>query len=421
MPNKKRILLTEDSFFIAMMLSEFLNKNGYDVSNVTTGEEAVQIACSSDYPDLILMDIELAGEMNGIEAARIIINNIEIPIIFLTALASDKIIDQIRNVNAYGFLEKGMNNTAMLATIEMALKLHAIKEEIKEKESILNAIINSVCEAIIMVDKKGNITLWNPAAEQIFGYTKQEILGKNLPLILTVNELEYNSSEGKSKKHLSVEDLNMEKSMEAKALHKLGHELDIEISVSTLNINDDTYFVGIIRDISERIRLREELEMQSLTDFLTGTYNRRYFMERLESEINRAKRNGKEFSLAMLDIDHFKNINDRFGHNAGDIVLKSIAEMIKDRIRNIDCLARWGGEEFMILLTDTPISKANVLLEELRQGISKINISGMSNFTGSFGVVGFNSSDTTETMVQKADSMMYAAKSAGRNCIKYMI
>ncbi len=416
MQNSKSILLVEDSHFIAMVVGGFLKKYGYDIDTVVSGEEAVQKALGMLPPDLILMDIELAGKMNGIDAARTIIKHNEIPIIFLTANASDKVIDQIRNVNAYGFIEKGMDNAALLATIEMALKLHSVKEEIKEKESILNAVINSVQDAIIMIDNRGTVTLWNPAANQLFGYTRDEMLGKELHRLIVTNDSDYQEYKRNFNKHIVIN--KYETTKEVKARHKAGHEFEVEVSISTLKINDDNYFVGIVRDISERIKAREALEKLSVTDFLTNTYNRRYFIEKLQDEIERAKRTGRGFSLAMLDIDKFKTINDRFGHNVGDLVLKRIAEMIKSRIRSIDCLARWGGEEFMILLVDTPIDKAHVLLEELRVGISRINIPGVDSFTGSFGAVGYNEGDTADILVQKADSMMYEAKASGRNCVR---
>lgn len=123
----KKILLVEDSRFITAVVGDYLKKNGFEIDSVTTGEDAVEIVCGHSAWDLILMDIELAGEMNGIEAAKIINNHKELPIIFLTANASDTIINQIRNISAYGFIEKGMDNTALLATIEMALKLHDVK------------------------------------------------------------------------------------------------------------------------------------------------------------------------------------------------------------------------------------------------------------------------------------------------------
>ncbi|NYB75340.1 diguanylate cyclase [Sedimentibacter hydroxybenzoicus DSM 7310] len=409
----KKILLVEDSRFITAVVGDYLKKNGFEIDSVATGEDAVEIVCGHSAWDLILMDIELAGEMNGIEAAKIINNHKELPIIFLTANASDTIINQIRNISAYGFIEKGMDNTALLATIEMALKLHDVKSEIKQKESILNAVINSVQDGMIMTDDKGYVSLWNPAAVQLFGYTKDEMLGKELH--------ELTAAESMNKNDIINSLFADKKVKELKIKHKNGQVFDAEISTSTLKINDKDYFVGIFRDISDRIKAREELEKLSVTDYLTNTYNRRFFVTRLEEEIERSKRTGRVFSIAMLDIDRFKTINDKYGHSIGDLVLQSITGYIKKRIRKVDCLARWGGEEFMILLADTPIINSGVLLEDLRLGISKIEIPNVDRFTGSFGVVEYAPGDTADMMIQKADSMMYEAKKCGRNCIKYMM
>lgn len=412
----KKILLVEDSRFITAVVGDYLKKNGFEIDSVTTGEDAVEIVCGHSAWDLILMDIELAGEMNGIEAAKIINNHKELPIIFLTANASDTIINQIRNISAYGFIEKGMDNTALLATIEMALKLHDVKSEIKQKESILNAVINSVQDGMIMTDDKGYVSLWNPAAVRLFGYTKDEMLGKELHELTVTDDFESMNKNG------IIDDLFADKKVkELKIKHKNGQVFDAEVSASTLKINDKDYFVGIFRDISDRIKAREELEKLSVTDYLTNTYNRRFFVTRLEEEIERSKRTGRVFSIAMLDIDRFKTINDKYGHSIGDLVLQSITDYIKKRIRKADCLARWGGEEFMILLADTPIVNSDVLLEDLRLGISKIDIPNVDRFTGSFGVVEYAPGDTADMMIQKADSMMYEAKKCGRNCIKYMM
>ncbi|WP_313341135.1 PAS domain S-box protein, partial [Sedimentibacter sp.] len=271
----KKILLVEDSHFIAAVVGDYLEKNGFEIDNVITGEEAVEKVYDNSAPDLILMDIELAGKMNGIEAAKIINNHKELPIIFLTANASDKIIDQIRNISAYGFIEKGMDNSALLVTIEMALKLHAVKVEIKEKESILNAVINSVQDGMIMTDDKGYVSLWNPAAVQLFGYTKDEILGKELHELTVSNDFENMNNNG------TINSLFADKKVkELKIKHKDGQVFDAEVSISSLKINDKDYYVGIFRDISDRIKAREELEKLSVTDYLTNTYNRRFFVNR---------------------------------------------------------------------------------------------------------------------------------------------
>ncbi|MDI6601198.1 MAG: GGDEF domain-containing protein [Thermoanaerobacteraceae bacterium] len=126
-------------------------------------------------------------------------------------------------------------------------------------------------------------------------------------------------------------------------------------------------------------------------------------MPKLEEEIERARRAGREFSLTMLDIDRFKSINDHFGHNAGDLVLKSMAEMIKNRIRKIDTLARWSGEEFVILLPDTTVNKAAVLAEELWESLSRMAMPGVGSVTASFGVAGYCPGDTFDAKGRRPD------------------
>ncbi|OIQ08014.1 phytochrome-like protein cph2 [Moorella thermoacetica] len=125
-------------------------------------------------------------------------------------------------------------------------------------------------------------------------------------------------------------------------------------------------------DISERKYLEEELYRLSITDPLTGAYNRCYFLEMLEREVERIRRTGNPFSLIMFDLDHFKSINDHFGHAAGDRVLKGVVSAFKKQLRKTDCLARWGGEEFVILLPETGVEGAATLAEELRQKLSEM-------------------------------------------------
>jgi len=132
------------------------------------------------------------------------------------------------------------------------------------------------------------------------------------------------------------------------------------------------FYVHYAVDITHHKRMEKELYSLSITDPLTGIYNRRYFQEKLEEEIERVRRGGGVFSVVMFDIDHFKTINDQFGHQVGDTVLKTLVKIVKDRIRRIDILARWGGEEFVLLLPNTTLENAKGLAEELRRKIETL-------------------------------------------------
>jgi len=150
-------------------------------------------------------------------------------------------------------------------------------------------------------------------------------------------------------------------------------------------------------------------------DPLTGAYNRRYLTVKLQEEVDRAARTKRPFSLVMLDIDHFKQINDRFGHHAGDTALKALVEMIKKRIRKIDAVARWGGEEFLILLPETSGANAAALAEELCGTLYREDIPEVGQMTASFGVAAYREGDSIDSLVNRADDQMYRAKRNGRN------
>lgn len=154
------------------------------------------------------------------------------------------------------------------------------------------------------------------------------------------------------------------------------------------------------------------------TDYLTGIFNRKYFLEELNKEIKRALRILKPFSVIMFDIDRFKNINDQLGHKAGDEVLVKIVRIVKKRIRKTDLFARWGGEEFVILLPETDLKGAEALAEYLRKEIKKFEIPKVGQITASFGVTAFNIGDNEESIMQRVDFLMYKAKELGRDYVQ---
>lgn len=184
--------------------------------------------------------------------------------------------------------------------------------------------------------------------------------------------------------------------------------------------------VGIVFDITKRKILEKELiasnkklKQLATTDELTGILNRRTIITTLKNEMKRTNRTNSHFCLIMFDIDYFKKVNDTYGHNTGDIVLKSISNDVKRRIRDTDIFGRWGGEEFIILVPNTSVKNAVVLAEELRKSISELDLPHVGHITASFGVSGYCKNDTVDTFVNRVDDVMYRAKEEGRNCVCY--
>ena len=179
-----------------------------------------------------------------------------------------------------------------------------------------------------------------------------------------------------------------------------------------------TLWHGYLSDISDLKRVEEELRTLSITDALTGVYNRRYFEQRIEHELERARRDGLDLAVIMLDVDHFKRINDRFGHAAGDQVLLSLCQSIGARLRRSDVFCRLGGEEFIVLCPGSSAEQARCLALQLWQGVRGAAVEGVGQVTASFGVVGWRLGEGIDSLLLRADALVYAAKQAGRDRVE---
>jgi len=178
--------------------------------------------------------------------------------------------------------------------------------------------------------------------------------------------------------------------------------------------------VGTNEDITERTELQGKLEQQARQDFLTGLFNRRYFMDQGQTELARVQRYGNTLALLMLDIDHFKIINDTHGHKVGDVVLQRLSDVLRDALRTVDIIGRIGGEEFAILLPETDLQQATEVAERLREKIAAADVvleAGLPlHFTVSIGVTALNNKDTNlDILLNQADKALYQAKADGRN------
>ncbi len=165
---------------------------------------------------------------------------------------------------------------------------------------------------------------------------------------------------------------------------------------------------------------RDAIVRLSQEDHLTGLLNRRRITELLANEIHRAVRYRTRFSVMLMDIDHFKEVNDRFGHQAGDDVLARIATIIRSRVRTTDRVGRWGGEEFLILSPETEIGGSSALAEEIRTRLASADLGPIGHRTASFGVTAYIDGDDIEAIIARADAGLYAAKQHGRNRVEMM-
>ncbi len=264
-----------------------------------------------------------------------------------------------------------------------------------------------------MIDLDGNIFEANKPLCEIFGYAKEELERKNL-LDIWVPE-ERIAAQAEFKKAASG--AKARTVFERRYLNSQGEILIAEVTRGLARSQDGKplYFIVSFRDITESKRLQSMLEEQASTDPLTGTMNRNRIEERATFELMRSDRYGDKLSLLMIDLDRFKEVNDTYGHLAGDRVLRGFCEIARNCLRSTDILGRWGGEEFVALLPETGPKGAHLLAERLRMTLEGLRFDGEIKVTASIGIAGYREGDDLGTLLGRADASMYRAKQGGRN------
>jgi diguanylate cyclase (GGDEF)-like protein len=206
--------------------------------------------------------------------------------------------------------------------------------------------------------------------------------------------------------------------VELEIVRKDGCECFVELSLSAVQIRGRRHGIGIARDITDRKRAEEKLKLQATTDALTGIANRRLFNSFLETEMRRAARHHLPLAVMIMDIDHFKQINDAYGHQVGDSVLVNLTQLVSGKIREHDFFARWGGEEFVILSPNCDAGNMRLLAEKLRVAVEAHPFPDISRVTCSFGLTEYCTGDSAEDFVGRADAALYRAKENGRNRVE---
>jgi diguanylate cyclase (GGDEF)-like protein len=163
------------------------------------------------------------------------------------------------------------------------------------------------------------------------------------------------------------------------------------------------------------IKMQEKLEKMASIDHLTGIYNRHKFEQLFKIEEERTLRYGSPFAIIMFDIDHFKNINDTYGHDIGDLILKKVVEIINKQLRQTDAFTRWGGEEFVILCPGVNAEEASLLAGKLRHEIEVHSFEKVGSITASFGVSSYEKHESKDKLLKRVDNALYQAKETGRN------
>ncbi|RJQ24318.1 MAG: GGDEF domain-containing response regulator [Nitrospiraceae bacterium] len=416
----KKILVAEDESIVGLHIADSLRKLGYAVpAVVASGEEAVRKS-GELRPDLILMDIVLKGDMDGIEAAGLIRSRFNIPVIYLTAYGDDETLRRAKITEPLGYILKPFKERELHTAIEIALYRHEMETKLKKMERWLATTLRSIGDAVIAADENINITFMNKTAEDMTGWKQEDAIGKKLTEVFNIKGEETRTVEWVLANKVLKEGVIINLAEDSLLITRDSKE--IPISDSAAPIKEEHGIPGIVivfRDITDRKQLEEALIFRDCHDSLTGLPNRGLFIDRLSLKIADAHRNNRQLAVLFLDLDRFKRINDTLGHFVGDMLLKKVSEKIRTCIRESDTIARIGGDEFSILLPDIGNAvDAGVSAEKILATFeTPYRINGHElNISTSIGISMYPDDGLHfEELMKNADIAMYQAKEKGRN------
>ncbi|MEM6415906.1 MAG: PleD family two-component system response regulator [Pseudomonadota bacterium] len=450
-----RVLVVDDLEPNVKLLEAKLRAEYFDVLTAFSGQEAIECA-KTEQPDIILLDVMMPG-MDGFETCHQIKNTPEtahIPVIMVTAL--DQQTDRVQGLSAGAddFLTKPVEDLALFARVRSLTRLKVMTDELRMRYA--------TGKSLGVVDQSELITeSENDDAPRIFIIDDQPAQADRLTKMLkdagdVVVETSNDEAQARIRQgEFDIVIINM--SMEAMDPLRLCSQLrsleetrmtpvlavvrqgDTRKLIRALDIGVTDYLNRpvdrneLVARVSTQVRrkryidrLRHSFEASlemAVTDQLTGLYNRRYLASHISAMFDRAIWTGQPLSVMVLDLDHFKSINDTHGHDAGDAVLQQFSECIRNSIRGIDLACRYGGEEFLVAMPDTDKKFTAAVAERLREKVEttqmQINSEGESiNVTVSIGIASTEDDapdDTSQRLIKRADEALYGAKHNGRN------
>ena len=447
-----RVLVVDDIPANVKLLEARLSAEYFDVVTATNGFDALAI-CEKVECDIVLLDV-MMPDMDGFEVCRRLKSNPRthhIPVVMVTAL--DQASDRVRGLEAGAddFLTKPVGEVALISRVRSLTRLKMVTDELRMRAVTSReiGIQNPEREAVAEQGRNGRILIVDDrasSAERMMGPLSTE---HRVEIEPDPNEALFRAAEGDYdlvivslglQQHDGLRLCSQIRSLErtrhvpilavadADGNARLVRGLELGVNDYLMRPIDKNELLARVRTqirkkrYTERLRdnVQSSIEM-AITDALTGLHNRRYMETHLGTLVEQAAQRGKPLAALVLDIDHFKSINDTHGHDAGDDVLREFALRIRRSIRNIDLACRFGGEEFVVVMPDTDMAVAAAVAERLRRRVAGEPFpiqrgTTLLNVTLSIGIAALGGAeDTAAAMLKRADQALYRAKRDGRN------
>jgi diguanylate cyclase (GGDEF)-like protein/PAS domain S-box-containing protein len=409
----RRILLLEDNPADAQLVTDLLVEGGGPepvIAHAERLEQALERANSETF-DAVLLDLGLPDSQGLATVEAFQEGTGAVPVVVLTGQEDSGLGTQAIQLGIQDFLPKNDLNPELLnRTLSYAVERHRAQTELR----ILAAAFDSG-QAILITDVRGTILRVNEAFTNITGYTAEEVKGNNPRMLASGHH-------GQAFYDQMWQQLLEEGHWEGEIWNRRKNGETYPEWESITAVRDEwgkvAYYVAVFHDISEQKILEAELERLASHDRLTGVYNRAKLYDLLDGARQEHIRYGTPFAIIMFDIDHFKAVNDEYGHGTGDAVLRELCHRVSGLMRDTDHFGRWGGEEFLVLATHTASEGAAELAERIRCRVEAEPFPDVGTVTISLGVAEIRSNESLEHLEERADAALYQAKEAGRNRVR---
>jgi len=401
---KIRVLVIDDTQKNLEVVGQLLSDNNYHVTVANSGERGIAIARKL-LPDLILLDI-MMPDINGYEVCKRLKSDAitsAIPVVFLTAKTdSDGLIEGFR-AGAVDYVTKPFVKDELLARVNT----HSELSRKRRQEQMLAGVLDKYVLEII-IDITGVIRYVSGAFMNLTEYEEADILGKSFDILKHPDSFRSELSDildSIKNNYIYFKEIKIR--TKTNKLCILNTFVEPIVSTEGKVTGAQCFMVDVTS--------RKALEHLSITDKLTDLFNRQKLDEVLHYEYTQSVRYGSRFSIILLDIDDFKNVNDTLGHLVGDKALVKFADILRENIRDSDTVGRWGGEEFLIILPKAQEDEAVLVAEKLRKNIEQTDFEINMKITASIGVSSTAGKETLTNILSQADKALYKAKKLGKN------
>jgi len=409
-----KIFYVEDEPSIREGFVRFLRRRTDNLHVFVNGQEALD-GYEEHRPDLIITDIRMPV-MDGLAMSEKIKKiNPNVPIIVTTGHNDEELFLRSIDIGIDKYIKKPVNFTELISVIKKMSASIIHEKQMDNQRDFLRDVLDLNPNFVLTTDGK-KCTYLNESFKEFLGIQNvEEYITRygNINSVLVQKEDMFYT--GKPVRDWVMATLNEQLHSRTVILKPIGSDDERVCLMNIKPVPEKDEWLLSFADVTSLEREKQLYRMLSQQDPLTKIHNRKKFFDEVEKELERVERYHQELSILILDIDFFKEVNDKYGHLVGDKVLVELTEIVCKNIRKTDVFARYGGEEFVLLMPGTDVKGATEKADNIRKVIAENKFSGCGKITCSFGVAGYKSGDTVDSFVQKADIALYRAKNSGRN------